>query len=45
MAITNSALATGIDKYEMIIIVHKSDQYHAEGAIAIREFGPTIRRD
>jgi hypothetical protein len=45
MAITNSGLAAGIDKYEMITIVHKSHQYHAEGAVVIHEFGPTVRRD
>ena len=44
MAITYSALATDIDKYEMIIIVNKSHQHHTEGAIVIHEFGPTLRR-
>jgi len=45
MAIIYSALATGIDIYEMISIVYKCHQYHAEGAVVIHEFGTTVRSD
>jgi len=45
MAIIYSAMAAGIDKYEMMSIVYKCHHYHAEGAIVIHEFGTTVRSD